>query len=240
MNVRVLSVTTTILIIGTGAANFLEESVAGATRPEPRNSMQLAEFEIVKARIGQFGRNLSEVSTQSICVEEGRLFAVKGEADPKVVELATKREAGLTLRVHDGTVKDVLRALTDADPSYTWTRDPATEITNVYPKENAPLGWKTSALKFSEKTVREVLQTGDLLGLGQKNIIFDAGRGNLAWLDTRISLDSGPVKAREAVNRICSQLGFRARWEVFEMSPVKGKVIHILMFHGINPPAPTK
>lgn len=237
MTIRIILVMAMILTTGAAVVTFARDGTPrSAARADPpmETTMKLGEFAVSRARIGEFARKLSDASGLSICAEEARLFPKKGDTDRTVGELAAKREAGVNIKLTDGTVYDVLNRLTQVDSHYTWNRDPKRGTINVYPAENAPLGWVTRALSIGNRTVRDILVTEDLLGLKDKNVVFDAGCGNLKWLETPISLESGPVRAREAMNSLCAQLGFHARWEVFELSPVKGKVIYVLMIHGMN------
>ena len=213
---------------------FVSTVPADETEQQKMLRKQVEGFTLDKARITDFGRQLSIASGLSVCVEEARLFPGKGDPDSIIAALKAAREKGLTFSVSAGTVQDAIDALLGRDGRYTLAVDTVAGIINVYPKESSPLGWHTDSIKFKNSTLMDIF-ANDLLHLKNKGIIFDPGFGNHSWLETEISFDSGPISAREAINVMCSTLDFHARWEVFEIAPVDGDVKRILRFHGINP-----
>ncbi len=189
-----------------------------------------ADFAVERARITDVARELSRAHQISISVEEGRWFDREGDTDTKVEELERKRSVGFTFKLSQATVEDVLNRLTTIDPDYAWERDKATGIVNIYPRENAPLGWKIKNLAFEDKTIREIFILNDLLGLKKHRIQFFPGRGNLTWLDTQTSLNADNITARQALNQLCKQLNMR--WELFELPSGRSSADVMLMFQG--------
>ena len=197
------------------------------------NNIKLADFTVEKARITEVVNKLARASQISICVEEVRWFDRKGDTDARVRELERERKMGFTFKLNQTTVEAILNKITTVDPDYTWERDGTTGIVNIYPKENAPLGWEIKNIAFKDKTFREIFISDDLLGLNVHGIEFFSGRGNLTWLDTLVSLNANNITARLALNQICKQLNFKARWELFELPSGRGTNA-LLMFQGYS------
>jgi hypothetical protein len=237
----------TIIVVGAALSilwlDALPESVACGSPGERRPTEQLKGFAVSNARITDFVRELTKVTGLRICVEEARILPAHDKSEASAGEQEGGAEIGLNIDIADGTVYDALNRLVDLDARYAWKRDPETDTINVYPVENAPLGWMTGPLRIRNRALDDVLAMNDLLGLRENNVIFSP-RGNLTWLKTHVTLESRPLTARGALNRLCAQLDFRARWEVYEITSPNGELRHMLMIKGAyregTGPLPTK
>ena len=78
------------------------------------------------------------------------------------------------------------------------------------------LDWKIERVAIDYKTVPDIFETSDLLGLKQHRIEFLRGnlRGNLEWWYMPLSLSLLGASARDTINNICNRLPNR-RWDVY-------------------------
>lgn len=192
-------------------------------------STKISEFKVEKDRITDVASKLACASQLSICVEEGRWFSGKKDTKPVIENLNRKREAGITLKLKNSSVEEILNKLITVVPNYIWERNEATGIINIYPRKNAPLGWKIKNLVFEDSTIREIFISNDLLGFKKHGIHFFPGRGKLTWLDTRVSLNANNITARQVLNQICKQLNMR--WELSGL-PLESSANAMLTFQG--------
>ena len=186
-------------------------------------SVELREFDVHEATLTELAQQLSRAAQVGVCVED-------------------RRKGTFTFALENVTLRDVLNKIVATDPRYVWRWDAETKLVNVYPRAGAPLDWRIAELSFEDKTIDEVLFSGDLLGLKKHDIMFTHFGGNVSWLETPVSLNAEDITARQAMNLLCRQLGFKARWELWKREPRQARARRILMIrgYGVEPPQPAE
>ncbi len=182
-----------------------------------------------KATLRDVASKLSRVYQTSICLEQVAGVRWGEDLNTTSIEFDRKGQPLLTFSLDNATLEDALGKVVSLVPGYSWAIDPATDIVNVYPIENSRLGWQIDDLEIKDKTFVAVFDE-DILNLRENGITFFPGRGNLSWLNTPVSLAAKHITARDALNALCKQLPFKARWEVFPSRP--GSTDATLMFQG--------
>jgi hypothetical protein len=200
-----------------------------------------AAISLSQVRVGTFVRDLANNTGVRINVEEARRSPLPDDPPETIVDILQRRENGITVDLADATVQQFLDELLIEDDRYEYSVDAEAKTINIYPKEDSPLGWMTGQLNIIDKPVREILIDHDLLGLRERNIHFWP-RGNLSWLETRVTMQSDSITARQALNLLCAQLEFKARWETQHGAVWStGDVAHALLIHGYpGPPKPAE
>ena len=187
------------------------------TREEPIRR----DFEIENARLREVGQKLIDSYRASVCLEEARMFAVDGDTEEKVRELEERRKRGITLKLKNATLRQALDKLIEVEPVYIWEFDEKTRHFNVFPKEEAPLGWKIGNVDFKDKTLNEALLHEDLLGLEKHGVEYlPPFSSNGRWDRAKMSFKAADITARDALNRICVEYARdfdrEIRWTLYE------------------------
>lgn len=146
---------------------------------------------------------------------------------------APTRAKNIVVRPGQEEIGQVLDRVIAAEPDYVWQHDKATESFNIFPKKDAPLSFTMNGVELHNVTFREIFIEGDLLGLKKQDIQFNPGWGNYAWLESRVSLKVDGGSARLIMNRICSQLPYKARWEL-RRTYYGRRLIGLLAFEGLG------
>jgi hypothetical protein len=165
----------------------------------------IADFEVENKRIDDIINSISE--TYQVCIgSEMSPLNVNNNIPPeKVQQWIELRGKRFTFKMENADVKQVLDKLIEIAPEYTSKIDEKTRIINIYPKENAPLGWFISQIDLKDKTLQQILVDEDLLGFKKHNIncpvlVYHAR----SWSLKPISLQAENITAREAFNIICT------------------------------------
>lgn len=172
-------------------------------------------------------RELVRTTKLPICLEEVPLPPVQRRTQDDLQRLRQHKSAGVSLVVTNAPLDAVLDARCRVDDQYVWTTDGETGFINVFPKTNAPLSWKIDQIAITNLTMRQVLFT-DILRLREHRIIPDLHPGNLAWLDSSVSLVGTNMSLRSALNHLCSQVNPVHRWEVFD--PLRARSGSLVMW----------
>lgn len=141
-----------------------------------------------------------------------------------------------TIQVRKGSPTNTISELTSKLDDYVFADDSATGIYNIYPRVGSHLNWQISNIAATNLTIAEVF-ANDRFGFKRHGVIFSPGRGNLSWLGYKINItEADSIGARLFLNKLCSELPFKARWEL--RSPHVGSDA-ILTFYGYgNQPTP--
>ena len=188
-------------------------------------------FNVEKVSLCDAAQELSRSCGISICVEETKTLS-ELDKDIQFRALEKKSTVGITLSLKNESVEYILNKIVKVDRNYKWEFDESTEIVNIHPVNNAPLDWTLENISINEKTFREIFLLDDLLGLKEQKIAFDTEGGNLSWLDLHVSLNANSITVRKALNQLCKQLTFKARWELYKKDLENFGIQFILVFRG--------
>jgi hypothetical protein len=119
----------------------------------------------------------------------------------------------LSFALTNATIETVMRNIKSAVTNCDWSYDEKANVVNIFPKDSM-LGWTIERIDIDAMSLEDVLLRSDPLKLQEHGITFFPGRGNLKWLKTPITLKAERLSAMQAVNMICCQLPFKARWEL--------------------------
>ena len=119
-----------------------------------------------------------------------------------------------TISVTNETLDVVMSNLTTVVTNCVWAYDDKLSIINIFPKRNSLLNWSIDKIDVKGLSFEHIIMQDDYLKLRQHGITFFPGRGNLEWLKTPITVKAEGLTAKEALNMICKQLPFKARWEL--------------------------
>lgn len=122
---------------------------------------------------------------------------------------------GYSLKLTQGHLRNALDSLTNTYPEYQWEFDVDAKMVNIFPKAEARLSWTIKSVRIKLKTFRELLLGNeDFLGLKEHDIEYYVPWGNLAWLERPVEIYEKEFTIRQALNRLCSFLPWRAKWEL--------------------------
>lgn len=178
------------------------------------NDAELKSRSINNQNINETAVQVSRYFQRSICIEE---------------KLNAERKS-FSLNLEQASLDKILNEIVLIDENYIWETDEKTGIINIYPKQNDLLNWKINYLSIKGMSVKDIFMEKDLLELKKHNIEFFTGRGNLSWLDAKITLNINDLSARDVLNLLCKQLPFKARWQILKIMSSTNK--GFLTFHG--------
>lgn len=170
------------------------------------------------ARIEDATRELSRSWQIGICCE----YTSGDNAD-----MTTNR---ISLEMKGVSLESALDHIVAMIPDYRWEFDEASGLVNIYPKDSSLLDAVHHNISVTNRTVPEIFDIDDLLNLKGRDISFFPGRGNMEWLKVPISIQVDNVTTRQALNRLCGQLPFKARWEVFRLPQANDATLMIFPF----------
>lgn len=170
------------------------------------------------ARIEDAARELSRAWQIGVCCE-----SVTGET----AGMATNR---ISLEMKDVSLESALDHVVALIPEYRWEFDEASGLVNIYPKDLSPLETVHHNIAVTNRTILEIFDVDDALNLKEQGITFFPGRGNMGWLKVPISIQAENLTTRQALNRLCGQLPFKARWELFRLPQANDATLMILPF----------
>lgn len=136
-----------------------------------------------------------------------------------------------TIQARAGAPAMAISELTSLLDHYVSEEDASTGMINIFPRVGSRLNWQLPNAAVTNMTISKIFED-DVFGFKQHGITFFPGRGNLSWLDHKISVtEADSISARRLLNRICAELPFKARWEL--RIPRAGSDA-LLTFHGYD------
>lgn len=111
------------------------------------------------------------------------------------------------------SLADSLSRLVAVDKRFIWKWDQKNKTINVLPAAGSVLQWKIESVTVNDDTLKSLLLEKDSLGFRKHGIEVELGKDS-AWLNAKLALTLKDVSAEAALNEICAQLPFEARWEV--------------------------
>jgi hypothetical protein len=114
----------------------------------------------------------------------------------------------LTLSLHGATVEEILKALFQASPMYTYTYHQSVDMVSVFPKSESVLNWTLETFVVEKTPILSLVRgKDDLLGLRKHNVLFAfPGSGRLSWLDVPVTMNQTNVSVRECLAQICANV----------------------------------
>jgi hypothetical protein len=166
------------------------------------NSQKTTNVVVESQSLVEVGRTLSRAQAYGIAI-----CVESGEID----------EPRLSFALTNVTLETAMSNIAKVVTNYNWCYDDKANVVNIFPAGESRVIWTIEKL--------------DSLKLKEHGITFFPGRGNLKWLKTPITLKAEQLTARQALNMICSQLPFRARWEL-QSNANKINATGVLSFRG--------
>jgi hypothetical protein len=200
----------TLIIIIAGFSLLCQRCIAGF------NSQKTTNVVVESQSLVEVGRTLSRAQAYgiAICVESGEID-----------------EPRLSFALTNVTLETAMSNIAKVVTNYNWCYDDKANVVNIFPAGESRVIWTIEKLDVREVSLEDILLRFDSLKLKEHGITFFPGRGNLKWLKTPITLKAEQLTARQALNMICSQLPFRARWEL-QSNANKINATGVLSFRG--------
>jgi len=154
---------------------------------------------VVEAQtVSEIARTMSRAQNYGIpiCIEEGESSGHR-----------------VSFVLTNATIETVMRKIKSTITNCDWSFDEKANVVNIFPNDSM-LGWTIEKIDIDAMSLEDVLLRSDPLRLQEHGITFFPGRGNLKWLKTPITLKAECLSAMQALNMICCQLPFKARWEL--------------------------
>lgn len=184
--------TNTFIIVLAGVSFLTCQGLAESKRGQTTNV-------VVKAQtVAEVAQSLSRTQSYGIA------FCIEDEG-----------KAGLLLSfaLTNATIETVMSNIKSVVTNCDWSYDEKTDVVNIFPRDSV-LSWTIENIDVDAMPLGDVLLRYDPLRLKEHGVTFFPGRGNLKWLKTPITLKTEHISAMQALNMICVQLPFKARWEI--------------------------
>ena len=170
------------------------------------------------------------VATQSLS-EMARIFSRAQSFGIAVcIETEVGAEPRFSIALTNVTLEAAMTNIASVAISYNWNYDDKANVVNLCPKDSM-LNWTVSNIDVENVPLEDMLFRDDTLKLKEHGISFFSGRGNLSWLKTPITLKADHITVKQALNLICNQIPFKARWEL-RRTQHKDKTTGVLSFQG--------
>jgi hypothetical protein len=114
----------------------------------------------------------------------------------------------LSVSLRDATVEQILKALIQASPTYSYSFHGSVDMVSVFPKTDSMLDWTNETIAVEKIALLSLVQgEEDILGLRRHNVHFSrTWVGRTEWLKTPITINQTNISVRECLAIICTNL----------------------------------
>lgn len=170
------------------------------------------------SRISDVADLLSRAFQIPVCVEESRWFAREGDSEERGKEFEAKRKAGYEIVATNSSIETILNQFVQRYAEYQWTFYRKNRVVNLFPRNIPAADWNVNHVNITSQSIEGLMITADVIGLRDRGIRFQPGRGNLSWVKTMsITVKGDNECVRNLLNEISCQLPEPRYWVIREL-----------------------